>query len=333
MSEPADPQLPGAEPIAAATGCEPALPGAFTVEGLLVALDRLAAEVDGLPPAPEPVDARALLHRLRAMGRRPPPPVISHLIPGLFWVVRQGPKLLTRGAAREGLRWAGAMALRHAIGDLTHPDPSVRSAAFGVVTRFGEAAAEAVPVLTTALSDTELEMRERALVALAAVGPPAAPAAPAIIGMLSMPEPAVRAAAARALGRIGTAANRQCRTANHRFRPSATPLFHEIPPKWGGDRRGAPPVEYPCEPDAPDLRPRGVGGTPRGRRREPFRGAVGQAPVSRRRTSSASRSAEGSTPVHSRNCSTACPTNMVSPSMTGHPLARASRSNRVSSGL
>jgi hypothetical protein len=69
----------------------------------------------------------------------------------------------------------------------------------------GPAAASAIPSLTEALLDADMDVRERAAEALGKIGPAAVLAIPSLTAALRDPDKEVRGAAVEALGKIGTA--------------------------------------------------------------------------------------------------------------------------------
>ena len=102
---------------------------------------------------------------------------------------------------------------------LRHPDSRVRGQAAMALAEAGPAAKEALPALTAAVEDRNLNVRYWAISAIRAIGPAAKAAVPALVRGLKtfpggVPElegppryfPDVRAVAAEALGSIGPAA-------------------------------------------------------------------------------------------------------------------------------
>lgn len=107
------------------------------------------------------------------------------------------------GAALVRLGEEAVAALRPKLGDA-----ALRRAAMDVLAAIGPAAKPALDDIIAALADTEAEYRSEAALAIAAIGTDAAAAVPALRRNLAdeAAAPAVRYAAAFALGRIGPAA-------------------------------------------------------------------------------------------------------------------------------
>ncbi|AGA92417.1 HEAT repeat-containing protein (plasmid) [Thioflavicoccus mobilis 8321] len=95
---------------------------------------------------------------------------------------------------------AAAEAIPALITALRDEEETVRASAADAL---GEIGLPAVPALITALRDEEWEVRERAAEALEKIGPAASQAIPALITALRDEEDTVRASAADALGEIG----------------------------------------------------------------------------------------------------------------------------------
>jgi HEAT repeat protein len=110
---------------------------------------------------------------------------------------------IAAGAALVRLGADAVAALRPKLGDA-----ALRRAAMDVLAAIGPAAKPALDDMITALADAEAEYRAEAALAIAAIGPDAAAAVPALRKNLAdeSAAPAVRYAAAFALGRIGPAA-------------------------------------------------------------------------------------------------------------------------------
>src|SRR5262245_21464886 len=83
---------------------------------------------------------------------------------------------------------------------------SARDPITAATVALGRIGKPAVPALTSALADPEVNVRIRACKALSAIGAAAADAVPALTQALSDPQEAVREEAAHALGQIGEAA-------------------------------------------------------------------------------------------------------------------------------
>ncbi|MBI2823842.1 MAG: HEAT repeat domain-containing protein [Planctomycetia bacterium] len=82
-------------------------------------------------------------------------------------------------------------------------DGESRTDAVDTLARLGPRAKTAVPALTKALADEDVEVRWRSARALGAMGGAAAAAVPSLVEHLADPEAAVRAQSAAALGKIG----------------------------------------------------------------------------------------------------------------------------------
>jgi HEAT repeat protein len=106
--------------------------------------------------------------------------------------------------ALQSLAEGGAAAVPALIEALKHEEG--RYWACIALAEMGPAAKDAVPQLTSLLSDDEPEVRMEAVMALGEIGPDAVAAAPALIKTLADTTPAVRYAAGFSLGKIGATA-------------------------------------------------------------------------------------------------------------------------------
>lgn len=108
---------------------------------------------------------------------------------------------------------------------LTDPDVEVRQAAAWSLSQVGPKAAKAVPKLIDVLADPDPHVRSLAAVALAGMGRQAEPALPALIRALSDPVDYVRAPAADALGSLGAAARDAVQPLADRLLTTGEPVF------------------------------------------------------------------------------------------------------------
>jgi HEAT repeat protein len=104
----------------------------------------------------------------------------------------------------EALAMVGAEAVPVLTAALT--DEKARGSAVRALGQLGPTAKSAAPGLTALLSEKDNELVSDAALALAAIGPDAAKAVPSLAGLLSKEDPGCRYAAVLALGRIGPTA-------------------------------------------------------------------------------------------------------------------------------
>jgi HEAT repeat protein len=112
------------------------------------------------------------------------------------------PRIRREAAEALGEKKRAALpALSKALND---EDVEVRRVAASSLERIGQEAAPAVPALTKALRDVDGQVRQNATSALSIIGPPARTAVPQLVECMEKdPLPSVRQGAAAALGRIG----------------------------------------------------------------------------------------------------------------------------------
>jgi HEAT repeat protein len=145
-------------------------------------------------------DAITILMRYRQSMRQVIPPLIK-------MANAENPESRTQALGALGaLRFVDDASLTTLIEALKDPAPEVRMAAIRSLTLVGRRAEPAVPNLIGCLHDEIPGIREAAIKALGELGPRAHPAVPELRRLAENdPDPALRGAAAQALGKIEVA--------------------------------------------------------------------------------------------------------------------------------
>lgn len=137
-------------------------------------------------------------------------------MPRTTWVLSMAMGMLLLGGRPSA---AGQGTLEDLVKALEHPNPGARAMAATSLAKMGPAAERAVPALSNALADRDLNVRYWAASALKAVGPAAQSAVTALVQALATVPggspaldgplryyPDIRSVAAEALGAIGNRA-------------------------------------------------------------------------------------------------------------------------------